>query len=92
MGFSVAEINALLGLWRDETRYSAEVRQLALGHMAELEKRIENLHDIFDTLETLVSACKRDRRPQCPILRQLETDIPDEDLSVRPRRGAVSAL
>jgi DNA-binding transcriptional MerR regulator len=35
LGFSVAEISDLLGLWRDDTRQSAEVKRLAQGHIEE---------------------------------------------------------
>lgn len=92
MGFAVAEINELLGLWRDETRQSGEVKQLALGHIAQLQQRILDLQEMSDTLQALVNACKGDHRPHCPILESLETSARDEDLTVRPRRGAVSTL
>ncbi len=89
LGFSVAEISDLLGLWRDETRQSAEVKRLAQAHIDELEKKIKGLQDMAHTLKMLVNACHGDHRPHCPILQRLETDQKDEDLSVQPRRGAV---
>ena len=92
LGFSVAEISDLLGLWRDETRQSAEVKQLAKGHISELENRIKGLQDMARTLTTLVDACQGDSRPHCPILQSLETDRAGEDLSVRARPGAVARL
>lgn len=88
MGFSVAEINDLLGLWRDETRQSAEVKRLAQVHIAELQNRIRTLQDMSNTLETLINACRGDHRPDCPILERLETDEADE-ASPAPRRGAL---
>lgn len=90
LGFSVAEIGDLLGLWRDDTRQSAEVKRLAQGHIDALEKKIADLQDMARTLTLLVNACKGDHRPHCPILLRLETDQEDEDLSVQPRGGAVS--
>ncbi len=90
LGFSVAEIGDLLGLWRDETRQSAEVKRLAQGHIDALEKKITDLQDMAHTLTTLVNACQGDHRPHCPILQRLETDQDDEDLSIRPRSGAVN--
>ena len=90
LGFSVAEIGDLLGLWRDETRQSAEVKRLAQRHVAELEGKIKDLQDMVRTLTVLINSCRGDSRPQCPILRRLETDQDDEDLSIRPRTGAVS--
>ena len=89
LGFSVVEISELLNLWRDEARQSAEVKRLAQGHIKELEKKIKGLQDMAKTLSTLVDACHGDHRPHCPILERLETDRSDEDLSIRPRRGAV---
>lgn len=92
LGFSVSEITELLGLWRDEKRQSAEVRQLALGHIGELQKRITALQEMSNTLQTLVDACRGDHRPHCPILHRLETDEAGEDLTVQPRPGAIGAL
>lgn len=92
LGFSVAEIGNLLGLWRDETRQSAEVKRLAQGHIDELERKIKGLQDMSNTLQMLVKACRGDDRPHCPILNSFETDMPNEDLSIRRRHGAVSPL
>lgn len=90
LGFSGAEIGDLLGLWRNETRQSAEVKRLAQGHIDALEKKIADLQDMAHTLTMLVNACHGDHRPQCPILERLETDQGDEDLAIRPRSGAVA--
>jgi len=90
LGFSVAGIGDLLGLWRDVTRQSAEVMRLAQGHIDKLEKKIKGLQDMAQTLTMLVNACHGADRPHCPILQSLETDLGDEDLSIQPRRGAVA--
>ncbi|KAB2693138.1 Cu(I)-responsive transcriptional regulator [Rhizobium sp. P007] len=92
LGFSVAEIGDLLGLWRDETRQSAEVKRLAQEHIDELERKIADLQDMSHTLQMLVNACHGDHRPHCPILQRLETDQEDEDLSVQPRKGAIAGV
>jgi DNA-binding transcriptional MerR regulator len=42
LGFSMAEIETLLGLWRDQRRASKEVKRLALKHIAELDSKIES--------------------------------------------------
>ncbi|MCX5579723.1 Cu(I)-responsive transcriptional regulator [Kaistia terrae] len=89
LGFSVAEISDLLGLWRDDSRQSAEVKRLAQGHIDELQKKIKGLQDMANTLTTLVNACHGDHRPHCPILQRLETDLVDEDLSIHSRPGAI---
>ena len=36
LGFSVAEINDLLSLWRDTSRQSADVKRIAQAHIAQL--------------------------------------------------------
>lgn len=92
LGFSVSDIAELLGLWRDDTRQSAEVKRLAQGHIKELKHKIRALQDMTQTLTTLVNACQGDHRPQCPIIERLETDDLDEDVSLEPRRGALSSL
>lgn len=89
LGFSVNEINELLGLWRDETRQSAEVKRLAKGHVQELESKIKGLQDMVHTLTVLIKSCRGDHRPHCPILQQLENGDGDEDLSIRRRSGAI---
>ena len=89
LGFSVAEIGDLLGLWRDETRQSAEVKRLAQSQINALEKKIKGLRDMSRSLTMLVNACHGDHRPHCPILQRLETDQDGEDLSVKPRAGAI---
>lgn len=77
LGFAVAEIHELLGLWNDRSRHSADVKRLAQTHIDGLERRIKNLQQMAGTLRTLVNCCAGDERPDCPILATLEQ--PDED-------------
>lgn len=72
LGFSVAEINDLLSLWRDKSRQSADVKRIAQAHIAQLKERIESLEQMAATLGTLVDCCAGDDRPDCPILADLE--------------------
>jgi Cu(I)-responsive transcriptional regulator len=71
LGFSMIEIAALLGLWRDKDRPSREVRGLAARHLAELEQRIAEMQGMAETLRHLVRSCRGDDRPDCPILADL---------------------
>jgi len=68
LGFSVAEIQDLLDLWRDHTRKSADVKRLAQQHIATLEARIDRLRQMRDTLQSFAQGCAGDDRPDCPIL------------------------
>ncbi|WP_341646506.1 Cu(I)-responsive transcriptional regulator [Thauera sp. SDU_THAU2] len=72
LGFAVAEIHDLLGLWRDRSRKSADVKRVAQQHIADLQRRIDELRQMADTLQTLVACCAGDDRPDCPILANLE--------------------
>lgn len=88
LGFSVAGIADLLGLWHDKSRQSADVKRLAQAHIAELDRRMEDMRQMAQTLRTLVDCCAGDGRPDCPILETLQQ--PD-DAPTEPgkRTGAV---
>lgn len=83
LGFSMPEISELLGLWRDQSRHSAEVKRIARAHVDDLNARIRNLQEMANTLSTLADSCHGDDRPECPIIERLETG--DFDRTVRPR-------
>lgn len=89
LGFSVADINDLLGLWRDQSRQSSEVHRIAREHIQALEEKIKDLQDMADTLKTLANSCHHDDRPDCPILQRLETDQANELMALTPRKGAI---
>lgn len=71
LGFSMKEISGLLGLWRNQRRASAEVKRLASKHIAELDRKIEELQGMRATLADLARRCHGDARPDCPILEDL---------------------
>ena len=71
LGFSMAEIAELVGLWHDRERASADVKRIAQRHVGELEQRIAALQDMRRTLDQLVCHCHGDARPDCPILDDL---------------------
>jgi len=71
LGFSIEEIERLLGLWQNRRRSSADVRRVAQQHLADLDRRIQELQAIRRTLQELVQHCHGDHRPDCPILDDL---------------------
>jgi Cu(I)-responsive transcriptional regulator len=71
LGFSVEQMQALLALWRDRDRASADVKRVALEHVAELERKAAELQQMADTLKHLARHCHGDKRPQCPIIEEL---------------------
>lgn len=74
LGFSIDETRALLGLWRDQNRASAEVKALALKHVRDLEDKVAGLQEMARTLRHLAKSCHGDSRPDCPILADLSAD------------------
>lgn len=71
LGFSMKEIKKLVGLWRNKSRSSLEVKTLALKHVGEMETKIQALQDMVRTLRHLAKNCHGDTRPDCPILEDL---------------------
>lgn len=71
LGFSMEEIARLLELWRNQHRSSAQVKQIAQGHIDRLHQRIATLQAMQRSLQQLVSCCRGDDRPDCPILDDL---------------------
>ncbi|MCY1560200.1 HTH-type transcriptional regulator HmrR [compost metagenome] len=60
-------------LWQDRQRASADVKALARDHIDELNRKIAELAGLRDTLQELVEHCHGDQRPDCPILKDLES-------------------
>lgn len=71
LGFSLDETRALLALWRDKSRASADVKRLAMSHVRDLEAKAAELQAMADTLRHLADHCQGDARPDCPILSDL---------------------
>ena len=74
LGFSMAEIGELVGLWQNKRRASANVKKIAQKHMDELSERIAAMQAMQRTLSTLLHCCHGDDRPDCPILDDLAGD------------------
>ena len=71
LGFSMIEIAALLKLWQNRRRASADVKRIALSHVADLDRRMSEMAAMKRTLESLAACCHGDDRPDCPILDEL---------------------
>ena len=71
LGFSMAEIAELLKLWQNKRRASADVKSIALAHVADLERRIAEMQAMRQTLAQLAHCCQGNQRPDCPILSEL---------------------
>jgi MerR family gold-responsive transcriptional activator of gol and ges genes len=71
LGFSMKEIKKLLGLWRNKSRASKEVKAMALSHIKELEAKIAEMREMAENLKSLAKSCHGDSLPDCPILNDL---------------------
>ena len=71
LGFSIAQIGELVGLWQNRRRSSRQVKALALAHVDALERKVRELQAMKATLEHLAHCCHGDERPDCPILDSL---------------------
>ena len=67
----MVEIAALLKLWQNRRRASADVKRIALSHVADLDRRMSEMAAMKRTLETLAACCHGDDWPDCPILDEL---------------------
>ena len=71
LGVAIKDISGLLSLWHDRQRPSRQVKALAQAHMQQLQRKIDELQSMRQTLEKLVQCCQGDERPDCPILQDL---------------------
>lgn len=71
LGFPVKDVGALLALWHDNARASAEVKRLAADHVDEIDRKLSELRSMRRTLIDLIERCHGDDRPDCPILDDL---------------------
>ena len=91
LGFSVKQMHELVSLWRDRSRSSANVKSVALAHVAELEDKIEALNSMRETLQHLAEHCRGDHRPDCPIIEGLSEGQQPPDSPKRSSRHRARA-
>ncbi|MER9355707.1 Cu(I)-responsive transcriptional regulator [Mesorhizobium sp. M0514] len=68
LGFSIDDCRQLMALYRDRSRASHDVREIAAAHVSAIEEKVRELQSMRTTLQTLIQACHGDDRPDCPIL------------------------
>jgi Cu(I)-responsive transcriptional regulator len=90
LGFSVEQMKTLVALWRDKSRSSADVKAIALEHVAELERKAAAIQAMSKTLKHLAKHCHGDDRPECPIIEDIAKAADDDLPSVDARFGVHS--
>ncbi|WP_064697694.1 Cu(I)-responsive transcriptional regulator [Rhizobium aegyptiacum] len=91
LGFSVEQMKTLLALWRDKSRSSADVKAIAMEHVAELDRKAAAIQAMSKTLRHLASHCHGDERPDCPIIEEI-AKAPVDDLPSVDAKFGVHAL
>ncbi len=74
LGFSIKECRALLSLYGDTGRASADVKKLAMDRIEDIDRKLAELNGLRATLIRLSEACHGDNHPDCPILDDLARD------------------
>jgi MerR family mercuric resistance operon transcriptional regulator len=75
LGFSLAEVESLLGLAEGGPESCDAARVLAQEHVADIDRRIAELCRMRGALEVLVDSCGRPRdRRACPLLETIQDD------------------
>jgi MerR family transcriptional regulator, copper efflux regulator len=77
LGFTIEDCRVLLSLYEDQSRASADVKEVAQKHLAQISDKIAALQTMQDTLSHLVACCHGDDRPDCPILADLAPPAPN---------------
>ena len=72
LGFTMRDTKQLVGLWKNKSRTSAQVKNIANRHIQELEVKLAEIEAMLKTLKHLTKNCHGDQRPDCPILEGLQ--------------------
>lgn len=75
LGFSSEQMKDLLGLWKNQSRQSVEVKALALKHIQTLNQKIVDLQAMVEILQQSVDGCAGNDQADCTILNQIETGM-----------------
>ena len=71
LGFSLEEIQALLGLVDGSSYTCGEVKALTDQHLADVRQKITDLRRLEKTLKEISSQCEGGAVPECPIIEGL---------------------
>lgn len=72
-GFSLAEVEALLGLARDGQDGCPQARELADARIADMDRRIAEMQAMRDSLRQIAASCGQPHAdPGCPLTHAIE--------------------
>ena len=64
-----------MGLWKNTDRNSAEVKQMTLKHIENLNQKIKELQTMVLFLQESANQCAGNEQTDCAILNQIEKGI-----------------
>lgn len=68
LGFSISEIDGLLGLADSQGKTCEQVRRTTASHLDDVQDKIKDLRKMERTLKGLISQCKANTSPDCPVI------------------------
>ncbi len=71
LGFSIEQVRELLGLADERDRPCAAVDAIAREHLAEVERKIDDLSALRRELDDLIGRCRRGTVAECRIIEAL---------------------
>ena len=70
-GFSIKECSTLIELFENKSRYSKDVKEIAVLKITDIEKKIKSLNMLKKNLQKISNQCKGDNTSKCSILDNL---------------------
>ena len=74
-GFSIKECSTLIKLFENKSRYSKDVKEIAVLKINNIEEKIKSLNELKKNLQKISDQCKGDNKPNCSILDNLSLII-----------------
>ncbi len=71
LGFTLEEVRRLLRLADRRERSCAQVRDLATGHLREVQAKIRDLRAMEGVLKGMIAQCADGALPDCPLIEAL---------------------
>jgi MerR family mercuric resistance operon transcriptional regulator len=75
LGFSIADIRALLTLAAPGQNSCAEVKEVASAHLASVQTKLADLAKLETILRATIAQCRENPSPTCPVLDMLDSGI-----------------
>lgn len=82
VGFGLDECRELLELFRNPQRQAADVKQLVVEKLRQLDEQLTALQDMRETLAGMIEKCTGDHASHCAIIERLAGHVEQEKPSM----------